>query len=44
MLKTETIDIEKIERDEADFEQREGVKSKLLEEAALKRGYDACRR
>lgn len=39
MVKSIKADIEKIEKEEAEFETKEGLKSKLLEEAAVERGY-----
>ena len=43
MLNAETIDLENAIQTEKEFESREGLKSKLLEEAALKRGYTVRR-
>ncbi|SFC57107.1 D-alanine-D-alanine ligase [Alkalibacterium subtropicum] len=39
MVNIEKADLKIIEREEADFELKEGLKSALLEEAAIKRGY-----
>ncbi|GEK89441.1 D-alanine-D-alanine ligase [Alkalibacterium putridalgicola] len=43
MVENRTSALKKIEKEEADFESREGLKSKLLEEAAYRRGYKAER-
>lgn len=43
MVENRTSALKKIEKEEADFESREGLKSKLLEEAAALRGYKAER-
>ncbi|MFO8068711.1 MAG: hypothetical protein R6U02_01845 [Alkalibacterium sp.] len=43
MLNAEIIQIEEIEKEETEYEMKEGMKSKLLEEAALERGINVNR-